>query len=86
MDDFRLCQLSLQLVFVTLSRSTAITLSFFEFMAEDCFRYAYVFHPCDLAYPVQLHLKQDGLYAGQAGSLDDFLCIWVRLRELQEHR
>ena len=32
----------------------------------------YVFHPCDVASPAQLHLKQDGFYAGQAGSLEDF--------------
>ena len=54
--DSRLCKLSLHLIFVTLSWST----------------HAYVFHPCDVASPAQLHLKQDGLYAGQAGSLDDF--------------
>ena len=39
---------------------------------EDCFRHAQVFHSCDVANPAQLHLKQDGLYAGQAGSLEDF--------------
>ena len=32
----------------------------------------HIFHPCDVASPVQLHLKQDGLYDGQAGSLEDF--------------
>ena len=72
MADSRLCKLSLQLVFVTLSWSTTIALSFLEFAEEDCFGHAYVFHPCDVTSPAQLHLKQDGLYAGQAGSLEDF--------------
>ena len=72
MADYRLCKLSLQLVFVTLSSSTTITLSFLELAEEDCFGQAYVFHPCDMARPAQLHLKQDGLCAGQAGSLEDF--------------
>ena len=49
-----------------------IALSFFELAEEDCFGHAYVFHPCDVASLVQLHLKQDGLYAGQAGSLENF--------------
>ena len=64
MADSRLCKLSLQLIFVTLSWSTTITLSFFELAEEDCFGNAYVFRPCDVASPAQLHLKQDGLYAG----------------------
>ena len=72
MADSRLCKLSLQLIFVTLSWSTTIALSFLELAEEDCFGHTYVFHPCDVASPVQLHLKQDGLYAGQAGSLEDF--------------
>ena len=46
-------------------------LSFLELAEEDCFGHAYVFHPCDVASPEQLHLKQDGLYAGQAGPLED---------------
>ena len=72
MADSLLCKLSLQLIFVTLSWSTKITLSFLELAEEDCFGQAYVFHPCGMASPVQLHLKQDGLYARQAGSLEDF--------------
>ena len=32
-----------------------------------------------MASPVQLHLKQDGLYAGQAGSLKDFFVRHVVL-------
>ena len=75
MADSRLCKLSLQLIFVTLSWSTRIALCFLELAEEDCFRHAYVFHPCDVASPAQLHLKQDGLYAGQAGSLGD---VFVR--------
>ena len=67
-----LCKLSLQLVFVTLSWSTTIALSFLEHAEEECFGYAYVSHPCDVASPVQLHLEQGGLYAGQAGSPEDF--------------
>ena len=52
-----------------------IVLSFLELAEEDCFRNAYVFHPCDVASQVKLHLKQDGLYAGQAGSFEDFY-VW----------
>ena len=44
----RLCKLFLQLVFVTLSWSTTIALSFLELAEEDCFGHAYVFHPCDV--------------------------------------
>ena len=72
MADSRLCELSLQMVFVTLSWSTTIALSFLELAEEDCFGNAYVFHPCEMASPAQLHLKQDGLLAGQAGSFEDF--------------
>ena len=72
MVDSRLCKLSLQLIFLTLSWSTAIALFFLELAEEDCFGHAYVFYPCDVASPAQVHLKQDGLYAGQAGSLEDF--------------
>ena len=79
MSDSRLCKLSLQLSFVTLSWSTTIALSFLELAEEDCFGHEYFFHPCDVASPAQLHLKQDGLYAGQAGSLDDFFVRHVVL-------
>ena len=72
MADSSLCKLSLQLIFVTRSSSTTIALSFLELAEEDCFGRAYVFHPCDVASLAQLHLKQDGLYAGQAGCLEDF--------------
>ena len=58
-----------------LSWSTEIALSFYELAEEDCFGHVNIFHPCDLASQAQLHLKQDGLYAGQAGSLGDFF-IW----------
>ena len=75
MADSRLCKLSLQLIFVTLSWSTTIALSFLELAEEDCFRHAYVFHPCGVDSPGKLYLEQDGLYAGQAGSLKD---IFVR--------
>ena len=37
-----LCKLSLQLIFVTLSWSTTIMLSFLELTEEDCFGHAYV--------------------------------------------
>ena len=76
MADSRLCKLSRQLIFVTLSWSITIALSFLEHAEQDCFGHAYVFHLCDMASPAQLHLKQDGLYAGQAGTLEDF---FVRL-------
>ena len=79
MADSRLCKLSLQLIFVTLSGSTTITLSFLELAEEDCFGHVNVFHPCVVARPVQLHLKQGGLYAGQAGSLEDFFVRHVVL-------
>ena len=71
MADPCLCKLSPQLIFVTVSWSNMTVFSFLELAEEDCFGHAYVFHPCDMASPVQLHLKQDGLYAGQAGSLED---------------
>ena len=72
MAEPRLCKLSHQLVFVTLSWCTTIALSFLELAGEDFFGHANVFHPCDVASPAQLHQKQDGLYARQAGSLEDF--------------
>ena len=75
MADSRLCKLYLLLIFVTLSLSTTIALSFLEFAQEDYFGHTYVFHPCDVASPGKLHLKQDGVYAWQAGSLED---IFVR--------
>ena len=56
-----------------------ITLSFLELAEEDCFGHAYVFHPCDMGSSVQLHLKQDGLCAGKAGSLEDFFVQHVVL-------
>ena len=56
-----------------------IALSFLELAEEDCFGHAYVFHPCDVASPAQLRLKQDGIYAGQAGSLEDFFVRHVVL-------
>ena len=43
-----------------------------EHAEEDCFGYAHVFRPWDVASSAQLHLKLHGLCAGQAGSLDDF--------------
>ena len=49
--------------------------SFLELAEEDLFGHAYVFHPCDVASLAQLHLKQDGLYAEQVGSLED-LFVW----------
>ena len=73
MADSLSCKLSLQLIFVPLSWSTTIALSFLELAEEDCFGHAYVFHSCDVASPAQLHFKQDELYAGSAGSLEDFL-------------
>ena len=72
MADSRLCKLSRQPIFVTLSWSATVALSFLELAEEDHFGHASVFHPRDVASPAQLHLKQDGLYAGQAGSLEDF--------------
>ena len=56
-----------------------ITLSFLELAEEDYFGHANVFHPCDVASQTQLHLKQDGLYAGQAGFLEDFFVRHVVL-------
>ena len=68
MTDSRMYRLSLELIFLAFSWSTTIALSFLELAEEDCSGHANVFHPCDVASPAQLHLKQDGLYAGQAGS------------------
>ena len=79
MADSRQCKLSLQLIFVPLSWGTTIALSFLELAEEDCFGHANVFHSCDVASPAQLHLKQDGHYAGQAGSLEDFFVRHVVL-------
>ena len=79
MADSRLCKLYLLLIFVTLSLSTTIALSFLEFAQEDYFGHAIVFHPCDVASPEQLHLKQDGLHAGKAGSLEDLFVRHVVL-------
>ena len=59
--------------------STTISLSFLDLAEEDCFWHAHVFHLCDVGSPAQLHLKQDGLYAGQAGSLEDFFVRHVIL-------
>ena len=56
-----------------------IALSFLELAEGDCFGHAYVFYPWDVASQAQLHLKQDGLYAGQAGSLEDFFVRHVVL-------
>ena len=72
MADSRMYKLSLQLIFVTLYWSAMIALSFLEVAEEDDLGLAYVLHPCDVASPAQLHLKQDELYAGQAGSLENF--------------
>ena len=55
MADSRLCKLSLQLILVTLLGGTTIALSFLELAEEDCFRHTYVFHPCDVTNPAQLH-------------------------------
>ena len=77
MADSLLCKLSLQLIVATLSWSTTIALSFLELAEEVCFGHAYVFHPCDVAIPAQLHLKQDGLCAGQAGFLEHFFVLHV---------
>ena len=52
-----------------------IALSFLELAEEDCLGHMYVIHPCDVASPVQLHLRQGGVCDGQAGSLDDFF-VW----------
>ena len=72
-------KLSLQLIFVTLTWGTTIKLSFLELAEEDCFGHAYVFHPWVLGNQAQLHLKQDGLYARQAGSLEDFFVLHIVL-------
>ena len=79
MANSRLLKLSVQLIFVTLSLSSTIALSFLELAEEDCFGHAYVFHPCHVADPAQLHLKQDELYAGQDGSHEDFFVRHVVL-------
>ena len=79
MADSRLCKLSLQQVFVTRSWSTTVARSLLELAEEDCFGYAYVFHPCHVASQAHLHLKQDGLYTGQASSLEDFFVRHVVL-------
>ena len=79
MADSRLCKVSFQLVFVTLSWGTTVALFFLELAEEDCFGHAYVFHLYDLAIPAQLHLKQNGLHSGQAGSLEEFFVLHMVL-------
>ena len=80
MVDSRPCKLLLRLVFVTLSWSTTIALSFLELIAEEYhFGHAYIFHPCDVASPAQLYLKQGGLLCRAAGSLEDFFVRHVVL-------
>ena len=64
---------------MTLSGSTAIALSFLELAEEDGFGHVYVFHPCYVACPAQLRLKQNGLYAEQADSLEDIFIPHVVL-------
>ena len=54
-------------------------LSFLELAEGDCFGHEEVFHPCDVASTAQLHLKQDRLHAGQAGSFEDFFVQHVVL-------
>ena len=49
-----------------------MTLSFLEFAQQEFCRHVHGFHLCDTNSPVQLHLKLDGLRAGQAGSLENF--------------
>ena len=48
-----------------------------------------VFHSQDMASPAQLHLKLDGLFAGQAGSLEDFFemqyCHLMPRMECRQH-
>ena len=39
-----------------------IELFFLELTEEDCLEHAYVFHPCDVASPAQLHLQEGKLY------------------------
>ena len=56
-----------------------IALPFLELAEEDCLGHANVFHPCDVASPAQLHLKQNGLYVEQVGSLEDFFVRHVVL-------
>ena len=75
MVDSRLCKMSLQPVFVTFSWSATVTLSFLELAEGDCFGHAHLFHLCDVASLTRLRLKNDGLYAGHAGSLEDFFVV-----------
>ena len=74
MVDFRLCKLSLQLVFVTLFG--LLLLFFLAPCMSSLKKFAFAIHTSSilLTWPAreQLYLKQDGLYAGQAGSLEDF--------------
>ena len=70
--------------FLMLSWSTTIALFFLELAEEDCFGHAYVFHPCDVASQAQLHQKQAALYAGWAGSLEDFFVLHVLLFDAKE--
>ena len=76
-------------MFVTLSWSTTIALSFLELAEEDCFGHAYAFYLCDVASPAQLHLKQDGLMLGRlallrTSSFDTWSCQLMPRMERKE--
>ena len=53
-------------------------------------RQAYIFHPCDVVGPAQLHLKQDGLYAEgrlallRTSSFDTWSCQLMPRIELKQ--
>ena len=66
MADSRLCKLSFQLILVTPSHSTTIALSFFELLEKTALGM------CTSSILVTWSALQDGLYAGQADSLEDF--------------
>ena len=61
MADSCLCTLSPQLVFVTLSGSATIILSFTKFTEEDCFGHMYMSSISDVAIQVLLNLKRKTL-------------------------
>ena len=76
--DLRLCKLSLQLVFVTLSWSTTIALSFLK-LAEDCFWHAYVFYHCGVASPAQLHLQLRNELTTTTKNTKTEEAVWMKL-------
>ena len=87
MANSRLCKLSLQLIFVTLTCSTTIASSFLELAEEVCFGHAYVFYLYDVrgqpsraftAPEARWALCWAGRHSGRLLRLKLSLAIWCQ--------